>query len=186
MNTVILCGEEKDGAVTNTLFAFFRSVGVGFLYLASRSLSFTPGNRDTADYLVVDNETIADYRLPSGIVVFRSDMAGSAPEMRFPPQFIAVLEPRNTAAANLLKAQGIHTVTCGLSQRDTVTFSSLTETSAVVSLQREIQSIDGEDILPREVPLAFSRPKPDYPMLAAMSVLLLSGAQLPENGLSLG
>lgn len=180
MNTVILCGDEKDGAITNTLFAFFRAIGTGFLHLASRSLSFTPGRDPAVQFLVVENDTISDYRLPSGILVFRPDMTGATGNIRFPSHFVAVVEPHNTAAVEMLKAQNIRTVTCGMSQKDTVTFSSLTEGSAVVSLQREIESRAGEAILPREIPVTFTQPKGEYPLLAAAAVLLLSGTVLPD------
>lgn len=183
MNTVIFCGDEKDGAVANTLFAFLRAVGAGSLHLTARSLSFTPGCGSSADYFVVETGAISEYRLPSGILVFRPDMTGMADDMRFPPHFVAVVEPRNTAAIEMLKAQNIRTITCGLSPKDTVTFSSLMESSAVISLQRGIESTDGEEILPKEIPVTFTCPKPDYAVLACAAVLLLSGRELPDVGI---
>lgn len=184
MNTVIFCGEEKDGAISNTFFAFLRAVGAGSLHLTARSLSFTPGRENSADYLVVENNALSDYRLPSGILVFRPNMTGTAADFRFPPHFVAVVEPRNTAATEMLKAQNIRTITCGLSQKDTVTFSSLTENSAVISLQREIESTGGEEILPKEIPVTFACPKPEYAILASAAVLLLSGRELPDVGIA--
>ena len=69
----------------------------------------------------------------------------------------------------------VQTVTCGLSCKDTVTFSSKSEESAVISLMRAVRGLSGEAMEPMDLPVAFPRQTGDYPLLACAAVLLLAG-----------
>lgn len=65
-------------------------------------------------------------------------------------------------------------ITCGLSSKDTFTFSSKEEESAVVSLMRSVKSIYGHTIEPMEVPIGFPSKTDDFTLLAYMASLILT------------
>lgn len=97
----------------------------------------------------------------------------------------AVLSGQDPAAAAFAGERGLLPLDCGLSLRDTLTLSSLTENSAVVSLQRPVARLDGTLLEPVELPLALTRRWEPYPLLCCAGVLLLSpgAAALPEEGI---
>ena len=70
----------------------------------------------------------------------------------------------------------MYTITYGLSNRSTVTASSIDQNSFTYCLQRKIYTIYGEEILPQEFNVFF-RKEPDdiYPYLEFITLLLLCG-----------
>ena len=185
MVPVLLYGSGRDTAITNSLIRAFRAVHASVLHITSRTLSLMPTNAPHADFLLLDNCGVQDLQIQNGVTVFRPELSGFTEESVIPHDFVAVIDPMNEQAVAILKNRDIRTVTCGLSQKDTVTFSSLDPDRAVISLQREIFSFAGENVLPREIPVALSSPQAEYPLLASMAVLLLSGIPLSEEGLVL-
>ena len=70
--------------------------------------------------------------------------------------------------------QGGPTVTCGFSSKDTFTFSSKSEDSAVVSLMRTV-ALPQWAVEPMELPVAFPSGTADFFVLAAAAALILTG-----------
>lgn len=89
---------------------------------------------------------------------------------------IAVLETDDTDAANIIADTGISAVTCGLSQKSSVTVSSITDTETVISVQRSIIDLFGNVIEPQEIKVAIG-PEcgHEYEAVSAATALLLSG-----------
>lgn len=74
---------------------------------------------------------------------------------------------------SLAKAQ-IPVITCGLSSKDTFTFSSKEEESAVVALMRNVKSVYGHTIEPMEVPITFPPKTDEFTLLSYMATLILT------------
>jgi len=184
MVTVLLCGSEKDIEVTNMLIAAIRSINASLLHITAKTVSMLPPDAVESDFLILDNAGIHDIHMMNGIVVFKSELSSYA-EMDIPAGFIAVTDSENDKAIEILQKYSLRTVTCGLSQRDTITYSSLDSERALISQQREIKGLYGQRILPHEIPVTMKTPYKQYPLLAAMGVLLLSELSIPENGLEL-
>ena len=68
----------------------------------------------------------------------------------------------------------IPVITCGLSSKDTITFSSKEEESAVISLMRSVKSIYGHTIEPMEIPISFPPKTDDFILLAFTASLILT------------
>ena len=62
-----------------------------------------------------------------------------------------------------------------MSASDTVTLSSLDENRPVVSLQRNLRTLSGEQAEPGEYPVRLAAPISPYGLMAAVSILLLAG-----------
>lgn len=183
MNTVLICGSDKGGETVNLLFSAIRAVHSGVLHIREDSVAVVPPKVKRPDFVVIDNPAIKNVYTSCGIALFCKQASRG---IEIPPSFFAVVDSDSVGAVSLLRGKGIETVTCGLSQKDTFTFSSLENDHAVVSLQRSIKALDGSDIVPVEVPVAFSASHSEYPVLAAVAVLLLCSVPLPEDGLVLG
>lgn len=184
MNPIILYGSEKDGDIAYLLLAALHSLRAEVLHLTAKALTLLPPHAPGVSFLLVDDGQMRSVQMENCILLFKENCAGLG-TVDLPKACAAVLEPENEQAASLLQARHIPIVTCGLSQKNTVTFSSRTPTTAVISLQREIHTTTGEPVDPRELPVALSAPREDYPLLATVAALWLAGISFPEGGLSL-
>lgn len=182
MDTVVLCGGEEGQEPVHTLFDVLRAAGFGTLYVTERSASFLQPAAG-ADFLVLDSAALREVNAPRGVALFRPQAPEKRP--RLPSGFYAVVDSDDPGTAAALQNAGFGTVLCGLSQKNTVTFSSIGSENAVVSLQRGLATLRGGDAGPVEVPVAFGRPRGSYALLAAVAVVLLAGKALPEGGLVL-
>ena len=73
------------------------------------------------------------------------------------------------------KSSGSEVITCGMSLRDTLTFSSFTSDGCVLSLQRRITRFDSTFADPFEIPLYCSENEDRYAILCANLLLILGG-----------
>ena len=80
-----------------------------------------------------------------------------------------------------LSRLGARAVTCGLSGKDTVTFSSREEGRAVISLMREVTGPAGIRVEPMDLPVNIPKGVGDYPILACGAALMLLGG-VSETG----
>ena len=112
-----------------------------------------------------------------GTIVVLSELLERSP---LPPPGLspgcpAIFSGQNQAAAQFAGEAGLVPLDCGLSLRDTLTLSSLTESSAMVSLQRPVARLDGAMVEPVDLPLVLTRPWEPFHLLCCAGVLLLSG-----------
>ena len=155
MTTILMYGTENGTQTVNTLFSAIRAAHYSAFHLCEESVSIIPPKAKAPDYFVIDNKTIKNVHTGGGIALFRKHVP-QRQHIEITPAFFAVIDSDNSEAADMLRGDGIQTVTCGLSQKDTVTFSSLGSDRAVVSLQRGLCALDGSKVGPVEVPVAFS------------------------------
>ena len=96
---------------------------------------------------------------PQSTIAVFSDLLEHPPKavLGLPQGCPAILSGQNEAAALFARREGLVPVDCGLSLRDTLTLSSVTETSAVISLQRPVARLDGSLVEPVEFPCAWGR-----------------------------
>lgn len=88
---------------------------------------------------------------------------------------VGLLSSDNSPAADYLKALGVNAVTCGMSVRDTLTFSSLEADSAVLCLQRSLTLLSGAVQEPFELPLSLPHGYDAYALLCLAGVCILGG-----------
>lgn len=115
--------------------------------------------------------------LPGKTIVVLSDLLEQPPPAvpGLPPGCPAIFSGQNQAAAQFASREGLAPLDCGLSLRDTLTLSSVTETSAMVSLQRPVIRLDGLTSEPGDLPLTLTRPWEPFPLLCCAGALLLAG-----------
>lgn len=96
---------------------------------------------------------------------------------------LAVVYSHNRAAVELVAASGLQAVTCGLSSRDTITFTSMDSQSGAIALQRAIQGPDGQLTEQSELPVRITTPQDSYTMLSCAAVLAAAGLLAGEQEL---
>ncbi len=75
----------------------------------------------------------------------------------------------------LARKSGGEVITCGMSLRDSVTFSSFTEDRCVISVQRRLTRFDGSKAEPFELPVCCLKDDHRYGILCANLLLILLG-----------
>lgn len=104
------------------------------------------------------------------------------PEGLFLPEGAAVIvSSEEEGQLRELSRLGARAVTCGLSGKDTVTFSSREEGRAVISLMREVTGPAGIRVEPMDLPVNIPKGVGDYPILACGAALMLLGG-VSETG----
>lgn len=86
-----------------------------------------------------------------------------------------VFDSSNQSDIRAAKTSSGEVITCGLSHRDSVTFSSFTEEDCVINIQRSVTGFDGKKIEPCEVPCKISTADDKYAVLCANLLLILLG-----------
>jgi hypothetical protein len=184
--TVLIYGSDSDTLVADALLAFCRALGASAVCVDAESVRSVPSDPGECDFLIIDGAGKRKIDISGGIAVFKSATSGNGlwtnAAARLPAGFTAVVEPDNVGAVGIIKALRLRTITCGLSQADTLTFSSIDTASAVISLQRAVRSLYGGTILPRDIPVSFVKEFGCYPLLAAAAVMLLCEMPFPDGG----
>ena len=93
----------------------------------------------------------------------------------FRGQRYCILNSANSDDIETAKRSGGEVISCGLSLRDTVTFSSFTDDRCVISIQRPITRFDGRTVEPFELPLSVNEGDDRYAILSANLLLILGG-----------
>ncbi len=122
--------------------------------------------------LIFDKPTL-NSNIDTGIIAFLSNSANYN-SLFIPKGFIGVCEGNNKNALKCLMQQKIKTVTFGMSPIDTVTFSSIKEKNAQISLQRQITDLKGNCVEPLEFSIEIVNDSPIASLLNS-TIMLLSG-----------
>lgn len=97
------------------------------------------------------------------------------PVSGMPEGITVIVSSEETQQLKALSTSPVQTITCGLSSKDTVTFSSNSEDTAVISLLREIERVDNLPQEPMDVPVTFPQGTDGFSLLAATAALILTG-----------
>jgi len=100
--------------------------------------------------------------------------------MKKAPQKCRILLIPDTAAGILHFYEADCVVSYGLSDKSTITPSSITEDETVISIQRELPTIDGDLLEQQEIALRRPEGMAVEKFLAAIGALLITGVQ-PEK-----
>ncbi len=91
-----------------------------------------------------------------------------------------ICESSNQNALNILKLSNISTIVCGTSNTDTITFSSITDNKALISVQRQIKTTNGKIVEPCEIPITINHKFSNSAVICACSVLILNDIDITE------
>ncbi len=170
MTNLILCGNPADTSVSAALFSALERYG-GFRY-AGPGRVFESG--PFQEFQLYESEKLPEIGLKDGIILFRNRVPAQKP-VRIPPGFLCVMEEKNRRAAALVKASGNAAVTCGTGPKDTLSVAALEESSAALSLQRTLETLDGKTLEPRDFPVKFTEPRSPHQLLMVCAALLIAG-----------
>lgn len=106
-------------------------------------------------------------------ILFLQKKANLKKTNRLSDKTTVVIDSENRKQLELVSRFPVDVVTFGLSPKDTVTFSSRDEQSAVVSLQRAVTALDGALLEPMEIPCILNEKLNDPLILGIASIMIL-------------
>ncbi len=106
------------------------------------------------------------FSVNNGILLMKEN--GTIPPA-VPSGITAIINADNEAQLKAVHKMGIPAVTCGLSATSTISFSSETEDTLTISLNRSITALSGKTIEPLEIPVK----KENYSRYSLMSFAAL-------------
>lgn len=98
---------------------------------------------------------------------------GCVPCFDFPEKAMVIACSENEEQLKALKDKGLHVITCGFGKRDSFSYSSLSDESMVVSLNRELTAFSGKKIQPLEVPVKIPQGVDIYSVIAFTALRIL-------------
>ena len=185
MTFIYLFGNAQDLIIANKLRKTLSHYG-GVLHIGHQSVTQCPEDAIIRDFkfLMLESDKAYDINQKEVIFIFKSkqNITDGIPKFKSPA--ISVVESHNEPALQTLSQMNSAALSCGMSGRDTLMISSISENSACISLQRKITTFEGEVIEPMDITVKFSGKTEDYVLLCICAVLLLSG-ELKEGVLEL-
>lgn len=177
MIAVVLYGEKKENLLEsifeNNLSRFFSIWEISPQKISDNNVALH-------DAILLNAGAPQTAELQKGIVILKENA-----DVR---QFVANSSDLTILARSsckkqleLLAQKKLNTLVCGLSSKDTVTFSSVSDTEAVVSLQRTTADIFGNLIEPMEIAVKSERKYDSISILMFTTTLLLLGGVSQER-----
>lgn len=134
------------------------------------------------EILIINTNNIKDLKLDNGILIL-SDSCDTALEKCKCPVIIA---DGNRGFLHEKIDSKTQYITCGMSVKDTISFSSIDIDEVSVSLMREIKKIDGESIEPFEISVSSKNKISNYsPFCILCAIALITVLGVTINGLKL-
>lgn len=171
MVRILLCGDKTDKRFTKRLCRVLKEYG-GVLYVSENKIFET---HVKTDFLICDYEFLDFSNISGALLIFKPDLKNAKGRIYLHSDTVCIVGGENETALQLIKGSRTLALTCGMSLKDTVTLSSVAETGAVVSVQRELVCLGGEAVGPCEVKVTFTSRYTDYETMVICAVLLITG-----------
>lgn len=123
-------------------------------------------------FLSLEYSTRVNLKGGKGAVVLIGEISENS-ILEIPDNYKGIVYSGDNGALNLLQKNNITTITCGMSNKDTLILSSIGERTASVCVQRKIITLNGKIIEVGEYPVRLKNKITDYALLAAFGILLL-------------
>lgn len=166
---VVVLGKEKGQRVSDLLFKnLFKRYSV--TYFNKKGLVCS-SEKDSCDILLIQTDHIQKLKSKSCILVVFEEKSIS--ELEDVSSGMVVLIPsKNLNFKKNISSLDISVISCGMSEKDTLNFSSVGRNDSVVSLQRELQM--GKSIIePMEIKIKHPENMDSFVMQIFTSIIIL-------------
>lgn len=136
--------------------------------LSFKSLGLTDNQKEMLTVVAV-NSTIK-IKAEKGIVIV-TDRIKNFKNQQIPKNFLGICSENNKNALKLFKANKLSVITCGIGNKNTISISSIAETDMLFCLQRSINDINGNVVLPCEIKVKTKKEYNLFCLLSAVAVM---------------
>ncbi|WP_416201135.1 MAG: hypothetical protein ACFWUD_02355 [Thermocaproicibacter melissae] len=179
MTNVLLCGDPTDTSITDALIPALATYG-GVCYFRS---GVAEQYGENGHFCLLESVEVPKITLPRGILVLKDKLSATACA-EVPDNFVCVIGSGNKQAAQMLCRSKAAVVTCGTGMTDTLSLAGIDSSSACVSLQRNLITLQGNLIEPLDFSVNLSQQRTPQQILFVSAVLLLAGVDV-EQGYSI-
>ena len=130
--------------------------------------------KNKSTFTIISEYKATTLNLNKGIAVFLDDTERFSSQ-KFPEGFIGICEDTNIKALDIFKNSKIPVITCGMSNKNTVTVTSLSSNFLISSIQRSICNCFGEETEPAEYKIKLTNKYLPISVMFCTSILLLNG-----------
>ena len=173
---IIVYGDENDSTISGILLNALAKYG-GVQIFSAKSLVCNPKNCKPKFFIYDTNKLPATTNI-DGIFLFKKSFK-SIDVSEIPKSFFYILDSENAKAIKFLRKIEHIVLTYGVDSKSTLTFSSLTSTSAIVNLQRYVKT-KNKILEPQEFPVRLSTQLEPELVLLICAILLFS--EIPSLG----
>ena len=146
MTVIAVIGQESDRTLER-LIKDRLSETYGITYVKNNSLSrYGKGY----EILCFDSEALYYENLDNPVILLKETAEISDGILK---TGIAIISSDKKEHIRFAEKSGIKTITCGFSHTSTISFTSETEDSLLISLNRSITTLSGREIEPLEIPV---------------------------------
>ena len=176
MTNIILLGDLNDGSISNALVPALERYG-GVKYVSQACIY---ENTASPGFFLCDCERMPELKFESGIIIFKNSVTEQN-NIYIPDNFINIMETKNERAAAMLQSINATALTCGCGPKDTLSIAGLENSSAALSLQRNLRTLSGDIIEPRDFNVKFSVKRSPHQILSVCAALLASGVDSSQG-----
>ncbi len=141
----------------------------GGAYISDRTILQGSNN-----FTVISEYKSISLKIKTAIAVFTEDTERFE-NQRFPQGIIGICEEKNKNALKIFEKDNIPAICCGMSGKNTITVSSLSEEKMVVSLQRTITGLYKNTVLPQDFKITLNKKYDPFSVMISAAILLLLG-----------
>ena len=175
-------GTGEELRFEKNVFRLMEKYKLSYAYAPGTGIEVNPPGCDSPKYMMfqTDTPTLIDGAAPLFMIFKDSFEAGALPAFKDTiPCKCVIIDPQNEKSVNLMSKSDVCAVTCGMSEMDTLTYSSINSESITVSLQRTIYSMHNEAIDPQELRIDIPlQPGDEYSLLAGVALILLTAGNV--------
>lgn len=148
------------------------------LYEIQKNISYTfLGDEMIKDYGISPRLTICETEEIAKIdtretILFLKKKANLRKIQHLSSDTIVIVNSENQRQLETISKFKARIITTGMSQKDTVTFSSKSEGNCVISLQRMVSAVDGEKLEPMEIPFKYTGNVDDFCLLSYAAIFM--------------
>ncbi|MCI1981529.1 MAG: hypothetical protein LKJ45_00025 [Oscillospiraceae bacterium] len=170
MTNIFLCGDPEDATISKALIPALSLYG-GVRYFAPEK-TFERGV--STEFFLYECKKVPQIFLPSGIILIKNSIRPQPP-VQLHSGFFCVFETQNCHAVEMLKDCDATIITCGTGAKETISIAALERSSATLSLQRNLVTMDQKTLEPHDFAVRFSQPRSPYQILFVSAALLIAG-----------
>lgn len=171
--TIIIYGNNNDTSLSNILFKALTKYGYVQLYNKKRlicSTNFTLNS--SSKFILYELDKLPSKINCEGLFIFKNSFKNLRAS-NFPKKFLPIVDSQNLQALKCLEKTSQIVITCGTSSKNTLSFSSFSNSEAIISLQRYLKT-KNKIIEPHEFSLKITDSCSPITLLIICAVLLLS------------
>ncbi|MCM1487374.1 MAG: hypothetical protein NC203_03315 [Firmicutes bacterium] len=166
MTNIFITGDETDNSF-KLLLEGILSETYRITYIKNNS-AFQWGKG--YELLAADFPKFGKIEVDNPVFLLKKDCV---PDFEFPPNATVIACSENGKQIKTLKDGSLHVITCGFGKTDSFSYSSLSDDSMVVSLNRELTAFSGKKIQPLEVPVTIPKEADTYSVIAFTALRIL-------------